>query len=258
MQNILLHMAYDGTHFEGYQAQQGRRTVAGVLGEALDTMTGRKTRLIAAGRTDSGVHATGQCANFLTHLNMPAGAFAKRLNALLPDDLAIISSEAVSPQFHARFADHWTTYRYLVENGVLYPQYRHLCFHYDFALDWAAMQQAAALFLGEHDVSAFAMYTQTDTTRRMLRDVTLEREGSRMAFTFTGNGFLRRQVRMMVGALLSVGRGEVSERQVARALARGSDHPLFFAAPPQGLTLVRVDYVEPVGVERGDPKEVNR
>lgn len=244
MQNILLHIAYDGTRFEGWQAQRGRRTVAGVLTEALQTMTTRTTRLIAAGRTDTGVHAVGQCANFLTHLMLPPAAFAKRLNSLLPEDIRILASEAVAPHFHARFADHETTYRYMVENGVLYPAYRHLFFGYDYPLDGAAMQNAAELLLGEHDFSAFAQYTESETTVRTLSEVSVRREGSRFFFTFTGNGFLRRQVRVMVGALLDVGRGARTRTEIEDALQTGADHPLFFAAPPQGLTLVEVHYRE--------------
>ena len=243
MQNIMLRIAYDGTAFAGYQEQENCRTVAGVLRGAVETLTGRSTRLIAAGRTDAGVHAEDQVVNFLTHLDWPADAFLYQLRCLLPDDLLLRSAQVAIPSFHARFAPHKTTYRYVVENGpYVLPTERHTVFSYTFPLNDALILEAARRLEGTHQFAAFSVPDPYRNSQRTVDAVTIERQATRLILRFTADGFLHRQVRFMTGAILLAGRGALDLCTLSAALEDPNAKPIAFCADAQGLVLEKIAY----------------
>ena len=173
--NIKLVIAYDGSDFHGWQAQPGQRTIQGILSDLLEQITGMRPAVHGAGRTDSGVHAWGQVANFKTESAHPAGEFARALNALLPPSIRICHAEEVSAEFHARWLVTAKTYHYRIYRGPVVPPtlWRHVL-HVSRQLDFAAMAQAARRFEGEHDFSSFAASTgseEQDRTRIMVRHI---------------------------------------------------------------------------------------
>lgn len=243
MKNILLRVAYDGTDFAGYQEQPGKRTVAGVLRDAVETVTGRTTRLIAAGRTDRGVHAEEQVVNFLTSRELSDEAFYHAIRNQLPEDVLLCSAKTVPLSFHARFTPHITTYRYTVENGPLVlPTERRTVFSYTFPLSMEHMQAAIKCFEGDHDFSAFSSASPHRNARRRLLHAEVTKNGSRYCFRFSAESFLQYQVRMMVGAVLLVGRETLTQEAILSALSTHHDQPIAFSADAKGLVLESVAY----------------
>ena len=162
MRNLKLTLAYDGTDFHGWQIQPGVATVQGTLTEALHKITQDSVALCGAGRTDAGVHAWGQVANFKTISELSPETFGRALNALLPPTIRVRNVEEVSPDFHARWLAHAKTYRYRIYRGaVLSPFVRQYVLHDPHPLDFAAMAEAARYFQGEHDFASFAASTAT-------------------------------------------------------------------------------------------------
>lgn len=245
MKNILLRVAYDGTDFAGYQEQPGKRTVAGVLRDAVEKVTGRTTRLIAAGRTDRGVHAEEQVVNFLTSLSLSDKAFFHAIRNQLPEDILLCSAKTVPLSFHARFTPHITTYRYTVENGsLLLPTERRTVFFYTFPLAMERMQTAVKCFEGEHDFSAFSSASPHRNARRSLLYAEVTKSGSRYCFRFSAESFLQYQVRMMVGAVLLAGRGVLTQEVILSALSTHHDQPVVFSADAKGLVLESIAYLQ--------------
>lgn len=243
MKNILLRVAYDGTDFAGYQEQPGKRTVSGVLRDAVETVTGRTTRLIAAGRTDRGVHAEEQAVNFLTSLTLSDEAFYHVLQNQLPEDVVLCSATTVPLSFHARFTPHVTTYRYTVENGPLVlPTERRTVFSYTFPLSMEPMQVAIKCFEGDHDFSAFSSSSPHRNARRRLLHAEVTKSGSRYCFRFSAESFLQYQVRMMVGAVLLAGRGVLTREAILTALSTHHAKPVVFSADAKGLVLESIAY----------------
>lgn len=243
MKNILLRVAYDGTDFAGYQEQPGKRSVSGVLRDAVETVTGRTTRLIAAGRTDRGVHAEEQAVNFLTSLTLSDEAFYHVLQNQLPEDVVLCSATSVPLSFHARFTPHVTTYRYTVENAPLVlPTERRTVFSYTFPLAVEPMQAAIKCFEGDHDFSAFSSASPHRNARRRLLYAEVTKSGSRYCFRFSAESFLQYQVRMMVGAVLLAGRGVLTREAILTALSVHHAKPVAFSADAKGLVLESVAY----------------
>lgn len=243
LQNILLVLAYDGTDFHGFQAQKGQRTVQGVLEETLSQFYGRPTRIIGAGRTDAGVHANGQLANYLAASDLPAQAMSYKLNPLLPDDLLVLSSRAMPLDFHARFMTKKKLYRYrLVLDKVLHPLERNFKVLCPYPVDLDRMKAAGKLFEGRHDFSSFSVLDPGRTPVRTIDRVDIQGRGREVLLQFEGASFLREQVRIMVGALVDAGRGHLTLGRVCQALEEGGDHPIAPAWPACGLTLAKVFY----------------
>lgn len=243
MKNIQLVLAYDGTNFHGFQRQRDVRTVQLVVEEALEHLLGRKTRIIAAGRTDAGVHADGQVINFLTDGRLAPHGIAFLLAPYLPADVQAISSEEVPLSFHARFSAHDKTYRYeLVTEKRLHPTQRHYKGHCTYPLDVERMRAALPLFLGEHEFSAFSRRDPRRSSRRILKTARLEARDGELRFRFTAESFLHRQVRCLVGALIAVGRGKLEEKTIENVLKKGAASPIVPAASACGLYLESVSY----------------
>jgi len=237
---------YDGTDFAGSQAQAGARTVQGELEAALATLSGgRRVRVDAAGRTDAGVHATGQVIAFTYEGRLSAAELARALDALLPPDVAIRDLGRAPAGFHPRYAARYRDYRYTVWNGPRSPLRERTALWIKVPLDTAAMARASAALEGRHDFRAFGAADRG--TVRTLHGVRVRREGHLVTIDVRGDAFLRGMVRRIVAALLLVGRGEVEEAAVGAALA--SRRPAFggASAPAKGLCLRRVALGRPAG-----------
>ena len=247
MKNILLKIAYDGTDFAGFQQQEQQRTVAGVLQEAVETVTRRPTRLITAGRTDAGVHAEEQLVNFLYTGTVPPHRMAQAVGRHLPEDLFCYASREVPLDFHARFAVTEKVYRYQLVNGPSrFPQDRRTWAWSTYPLDRAAMERCFPFFLGKHDFSAFSRWDPSRNAVREIHDLQMRWEGDRLRLWVRGQSFLYQQIRIMVGALIDCGRGRLSQDDIIRALKRGGREPIAPTAPACGLTLEEMTWVYPM------------
>ena len=241
-------LEYDGTAFAGSQVQPNARTVQGELEEALNRLIGERTRVRLAGRTDAGVHATGQVAAFcLPRRGSDARIggwpeLRKRLNAVLPPDLAVRSLRPAPPGFDPRRDAQWRVYRYRVrDGGDRRPGERHRTLEIDDRLDVAAMQAAAARMVGERDFASLGSDAHGRTVRH-LAEVRVTRRGSLVEVRVTANAFLRRMVRSIVAILLAAGRGRLGAEDVDQLLAGRGRALDGRAAPARGLTLERVVY----------------
>lgn len=241
MKNILLRIAYDGTRFRGFQGQPGERTVYGVLRRAIDKLMGRPTRLISAGRTDTGVHAEEQWVNFLSASPIAPKGIVHHLKPLLPDDVLALSSEEVPLSFHSRFSSGEKVYRYVLSlDQPLLPVYRHYKAACTYPLNIEGMRRVLPLFLGRHNFSAFS---RQDPLRQPIRDIsqfTMKQSGNDLVFHIAGESFLHNQIRIIVGAMVEVGRGRLTEAQIARLLEEGAAQPVAPTYPACGLTLERI------------------
>lgn len=272
MRNIKLTLAYDGADFHGWQIQPGQSTVQALVTETLEQLTQQPIVLYGAGRTDAGVHAWGQVANFSTVSSLLPGDFARGLNALLPPSVRIRHAEEVAPDFHARWSAQAKTYIYRIYRGrVVAPFEWRYVYHDAGPLDFSAMSEAAAVFVGEHDFTSFAASTGSEeidqdrlTIRAIYQSAMLAcgQTGplpdwlpdslpwplpgpDEWVFAIRGRSFLRHMVRKIVGTLLDVGRGRLQPSDIPRIIElrdRAQSGP---TAPPQGLCLVSVEYPAP-------------
>ena len=244
MRNLRLDICYDGTRYRGWQRLPGKEdTIQGKLETALSRILGEPIEISGSGRTDAGVHARGQVANFHCESTMPAPEILENLRRYLPEDIGIHACKEVSPRFHARLNAKEKTYRYRIWNSE-----KPCVFERRFVavmpekLDIASMERAAYYLLGEHDFSAFCGNAKMKkSTVRFLRSLTIERTGEELHITVTGNGFLHNMVRILVGTLVEVGRGERTPDSIP-ALFGGKRSEAGFLAPPQGLCLQEVFY----------------
>ena len=239
-------LEYDGTAFAGSQVQPNARTVQGELEEALNRLIGAPTRVRLAGRTDAGVHATGQVAAFCVPGALPRGGglpeLQRRLNAALPPDLAVRSLRRVADDFDPRRDALRRVYRYRVRaNAGKRPLDRNRTLEIDDRLDVVAMQAAAARMLGERDFAALGSHARGRTVRRVT-EVDVRRRGDLVEMRVTADAFLRRMVRSLVAVLLEVGRGRMDPEGVDALLDPNRRALHGRAAPPRGLTLERIVY----------------
>jgi len=241
--NIKLILQYDGTDYCGWQVQQNQPTIQGLLLEILARLEGRPIILHGAGRTDSGVHALHQVANFFSEKTLSCRQLKRAINANLPYDIRVIAVEEVDLSFHARYSARQKTYRYQIATGeVVSPfEYRYL-YHYPHPLDLTPMKIAAQSLVGTHDFAAFATASDAETTIRTLTSLIIEQTGDRIELQVAGNGFLRYMVRTIVGTLMEVGRGRLSAESINDILLGRSRSRAGQTAPAHGLTLLRVDY----------------
>jgi tRNA pseudouridine38-40 synthase len=250
MRNIRLILAYDGTDFHGWQRQPDAPSIQAFLEGALHKLTGAPTPVCGSGRTDAGVHASHQVANFHTASSIPCANFVKALNDLLPPTVRIKAADDVAPGFHARYDVLCKTYRYrIVTTPVCSPLLWRFVYHHPDALDRALMTQAAALLEGEHDFTSFAAAdAQGDeddksNVRIIFRSRLLWRPRSSMlVYQVTGKGFLRYMVRNIVGTLIEVGRGRLAPSDIPSILAACDRTRAGPTAPAQGLCLIKVEY----------------
>ncbi|MFV0446793.1 MAG: tRNA pseudouridine(38-40) synthase TruA [Planctomycetaceae bacterium] len=264
MGTIRLTIAYDGGQFSGWQIQPDRRTVQGVVEEAIRELTGESVRVFSAGRTDAGVHALGQVAHFHSNFRIPPEKWRPALQSRLPDDVVILESAAADDEFHATFSATQKRYRYIIRLSLVEdPLLRRYAWRMNGSLDLDAMRSAAQSLLGQHDFRCFESdWPNKATSVRTIFDVSLtavsrwpgwgtaplaeqpphQNNGEFVVFEISGDGFLYNMVRAIVGTLVNVGRGKWPVESLARIIA-GQDRSLAGeTAPAHGLYLVSVDY----------------
>lgn len=237
-------LAYDGTAYSGWQVQPGANTIQARLGEALSRMAKREIKATAAGRTDAGVHALGQTAHFDLEHRVPPEGLVKGLNSMLPLDIRVRAATEVDSSFHARKSARSKIYRYhLDRSDVSLPFRNRFAHHYPHPLERAALEEAAALFVGEHDFAGFrAASCNAKTTVRNVLAASFVDEGCELVFEIRADAFLQHMVRNIVGTLLEVGRGKRTPASIAALLERGDRKLAGPTAPPQGLHLIEVFY----------------
>ncbi len=241
---VMLRVAYDGTAYSGWQLQPGVVTVEQRLGEALENLLGKPVQLIGASRTDAGVHALGNVAVFDTDTRMPAAKIAYALNARLPEDIRVVSSEETEADFHPRRRPCVKTYEYRIWNDTFPNPVVRLYSHFQYGpVDLERMRRAAAYLVGEHDFTSFcAAGSQVENKVRRIFSLDIEKEGHMITVRVTGSGFLYNMVRIIAGTLLRAGQGSMEPEAVKKAL-EGRDRQLAGpTAPARGLTLVKICY----------------
>ncbi len=247
MRNIALRIEYDGTDFVGSQWQNNGRSVQGELEGAWEQLTQERRRVNLAGRTDAGVHARGQVANVRTETELDLATIRRGMNAIMPEDVAVLEAWAVPHEFHARHTAVRRDYRFLIDNGpVAAPLLRRHAIHVPRRLDQAAMSEALTTLLGMHDFAAFAGGQQEGSTVRTCYVASCavhEVWGQPLiAVELAANAFLRHMVRNVVGTLLSVGEGKLDVQGFAAVLASRDRRRAGRTAPAHGLYLMSVTY----------------
>lgn len=247
MVRVRIDLGYDGTDFSGWATQPGRRTVQATVEAAVGRVLRHDVSLAVAGRTDAGVHATGQVA----HADLPARVWAgapdrlvRRLAGVLPGDIRIGAMQPAPDGFDARFAALWRRYRYRIcdDDAGPSPLQRRRTLHWRRPVNVGLMQQAATELLGEHDFAAFCRQRERATTWRALQAMTVRRRGTTVAVTVRADAFCHSMVRSLVGALLAVGDGRRPVDWPASLLGARERAGAVVVAPAHGLTLVRVGY----------------
>ena len=242
---LKLIVAYDGAPFGGWQSQFHRNAVQDHLEHAFERITGEAVRIHGAGRTDAGVHALAQCAHVDVSKFLPTDRWIKALNALLPSAIRVLRCRFVSQDFHARLSAKGKIYRYRMWTASILPpfEYRRV-WHIAQPLDLKILKSAAKHFVGTHDFAAFAANRGNlePSTIRTINSVRVRQKGPYLTIEFDGNGFLYKMVRLMLGALVKCALGKMSIEEITSRLHSAKLISARFAAPAEGLYLVRVRY----------------
>ncbi len=244
MRNVRLDICYDGTRYQGWQRLANNpNSIQGKIETALSRILEEPIEISGSGRTDAGVHARGQVANFRCESEMSCEEILEKLQTYLPEDIGIDSCKEVSPRFHARLNAKEKTYEYRVWNST-----RPCVFERRFvtvipeSLDVESMDRAAQEFLGTHDFSAFcANKNFKKSTQRCIKTFEVQRHGEEIRFRVTGNGFLHHMVRILVGTLIEVGRGERQPEEMTNLFGQKREMAGFLV-PGKGLCLEEVRY----------------
>jgi tRNA pseudouridine38-40 synthase len=243
--NFKIVIEYDGTRYVGWQRQPNGPSIQQSIENAIETMTRQKISLIGSGRTDAGVHALGQTANFRCETRLSPDEIQRGLNSLLPEDIVIRQCQTVHPEFHARYDVHSKRYRYWILNQPLPSAIgRYYCWWVRAPLDISAMQRAADTIMGEHDFKAFeATGSPRGHTRRNVMQAHWESHTKgRITFDITADGFLRYMVRNIVGTLVSVGLHKITPARFKEILSALDRTQAGTTAPSHGLFLMEVNY----------------
>lgn len=245
MRNIKLTIEYDGKGFNGWQKQPNKLNIQGTIEQAIKTITGEEIELNASGRTDAGVHALGQVANFKTNSNIPIEKIAIAINSNLKKSIRILQAEEVEERFHSRLSCKKKTYRYVINNSDIPSAiYRNLETHIPIKLDVGKMQEGAKYLEGEHDFKSFkASGTSSKSSVRTIYSAkVIQMPNERIYIELTGNGFLYNMVRIIAGTLVEVGSGKIKPEEI-KSIIEAKDRAMAGKTlPPQGLFLVSVNY----------------
>jgi len=244
-QRLKLIVAYDGAPFAGWQSQSHCNTVQDHLERAFERVTGRVARVHGAGRTDGGVHALAQCAHVDVSKFLPPDRWIKALNALLPRAIRVLSCRYVSNDFHARFSATKKIYRYRIWTASVLPPFEYRrAWHIPRPLDLRVLKTAAKHFVGTHDFATFAANRgkPDPSTVRTINSVSVRQNGPYVTIEFDGDGFLYKIIRLMVGALVKCALGKMCLEEITSRLDSGEVGSARFAAPAEGLYLIRVRY----------------
>lgn len=244
MKRVKLIVAYDGTNYSGWQIQPNGVTIEEMLNTHLSDLCGETVKVTGASRTDAGVHALGNVAVFDTNARMPAEKISYALNTRLPADIRIQESCEVAADFHPRFCRTVKTYEYRILNRR-FPDptqrlYSLFCYY---PLHVESMRQAAEFLVGEHDFKSFCTHKpEIENTVRTIYSAKVEKEGDLIRFRICGNGFLYNMVRIIAGTLIRVGSGHYKPEYMEELLRAGNRQAAGETAPPQGLTLLKIEY----------------
>jgi tRNA pseudouridine38-40 synthase len=244
---IRITVAYDGTDFHGWQVQPGLPTIQGALEEIVSALDDIPVHVAGSGRTDAGVHALAQVAAFTIRNTLPVENLRRAVNRLLPPAIRVLDAAETAPEFHPRFDAIDKTYRYSISrHEVCDPLEWRYVYHHPYPLDELVMVDAARRFEGEHDFAAFAAADERDAQGlskiRTIFESRLERLPGRLVYHVRGSGFLKHMVRNTVGALIEIGRGNLSPAGLDFLLQAKSARKAGHTAPAKGLTLVKVSY----------------
>lgn len=245
MRNIRILLQYEGTRYQGWQRQTSSdNTIQGKMEALLSKMCGEAVEIQASGRTDAGVHAAGQTANFHTNSEMTPEEMQTYINTYLPDDIAVISVTEAAPRFHSRLNACGKRYCYRVINSdVPNVFWRRYAQEVPEQLDEEAMRHATELLVGEHDFKSFTSAKKgKKSTIRHIDQISIDRQGDLLTFTFEGNGFLHHMVRILVGTLLEVGMHKREAESMTAILEAKRRESAGYLAPAKGLMLMEVFY----------------
>ncbi len=242
---IALEVQYDGTPYNGWQIQNGGRTVQGEIERAIEILTKEKSRTVASGRTDSGVHALGQIVHFDSHSTMPLQRFCIGLNGILPRDIAVKNAYQVNSSFHARFDAVERTYRYLIYNHPSrspFMMYRSMWVHEK--LDIEYLKAVTVQLLGEKDFSSFCKKRESRNinTVRRITGIRVDKEGDMVILEISGNAFLHNMIRIIVGTVVTMCKNNDEPSLLRDIIAMRDRDCSGVTAPPYGLYLTRVLY----------------
>ena len=254
---LKLLIAYDGRPFLGWQSQAGGNTVQDCIERALQKICGRRVVVHGAGRTDSGVHALGQVAHVDVDDTLPPERWLAAINANLPREIRVLRSSPVRRDFHARFLAVRKTYTYRIWNDAIHPPFEvGRSWHFAHPLDPGMLRAMAAKLTGTHDFASFAANRgkpDEDTTRTIF-SIVVRRKGPLLTLTFDGTGFLYKMVRLLTGSMIRVAQGRAEPEWITRLLASPGKMKTSFAAPADGLYLVRVRYGRKNSARKDDGK----
>ena len=244
MRNIRLVIEYDGKDFNGWQKQPNKLNIQGEIERAIEVVTGESVDLIASGRTDAGVNALGQVANFKIEKDIPIEKIPYALNSQLKKSIRIQSAEEVDERFHSRYSCKRKTYRYVINNSEQGSAiYRNMQYHFPAKLDDKKMNDAIQYLIGEHDFKSFkASGTSSKSSVRTIYDASVKREGNLVIIELTGNGFLYNMVRIISGTLVDVGIGKTEPEDLKNIIEAEDRLEAGKTLPATGLVLVKVLY----------------
>lgn len=245
MNNYKITIQYDGTRYRGWQSQNTTdETIQGKLMEVLTRMAGEEVAVIGSGRTDAGVHARGQVANFYLARAWDAEEVQEYLNRYLPEDIAVIHTEKVDERFHSRYQAKSKTYLYRIHTGKV-PEVFERKYVYDYQTPLAVerMRKAADLLVGTHDFCSFCGNKKMKkSTVRTIHELRIEKDGQEIRLYYTGDGFLQNMVRILTGTLIEIGDGRREPEEILTILAAKDRKEAGYTAPACGLTLLEVRY----------------
>jgi len=245
MQNYKLTIQYDGTRYNGWQRQGNtENTIQGKLNEIIGKYLGEEVDVAGSGRTDAGVHAYGQVANFKTKKCLDKEKFLVEMNSYLPQDIRILKVEAVDERFHARLSAVSKTYEYVIDNGMVADVFnRKYSYRLEQPLDIEKMRMAAGLLIGTHDYISFCGNNKfKKSSVRAVTDITIREKDGKVVIAFTGDGFLQNMVRIMAGTLIEVGLGKKEAESMTDILRAKDRMAAGMMAPAEGLFLKVVEY----------------
>lgn len=244
MKRFLITFSYDGTNFNGYQMQEGYRTVQEEIEKAIMYINGgRETRITSSGRTDKGVHALCQKAHVDIEVEITPYKLKCALNSNLPEDIHVIDAEIVDNDFHARYMVKEKEYKYYLNMGESNPLTRNYVFQYGKKLDVKKMKEGIKLFIGTHDFESFTpSKDKRENYIRTIYDAYIEEQGDILIFTFRGTGFIKYQIRNMVGYLIKVGENKKDYKDIPIILEKKDRRLASITAHANGLCLTSVKY----------------
>ncbi|MDK2806463.1 MAG: tRNA pseudouridine38-40 synthase [Thermoanaerobacterium sp.] len=244
MRNIVLVIEYDGTNYHGWQIQKNAVTIQEVITKAIKKITLEDVDLIGSSRTDAGVHALYQVANFVSNCNIPTSKIPDALNSVLPKDIVIKDAFEADMDFHSRYSAKGKRYKYIIYNRkVNSPIYGNYSWHISKSLDVEKMKESLKNLEGTHDFSAFkASGSSVKSPVRTVRDISLKKNGFNIEFEIEADGFLYNMVRIIVGTIVDVGLGKINPIDVKEILDSKNRCMAGKTAPPQGLFLTKIYY----------------